>query len=62
MQTPNTEECERGRQTSGANVRCQEVEKKSIISKQDGSKPRKILIGIDYLNSIEEVKKNEHCK
>ena len=39
-----------------------EMEKKSIISKQDGSKPRKILIGIDYLNSIEEVKKNEHCK
>ena len=24
LQTPNTEECERGRQTSGANVRCRE--------------------------------------
>ena len=24
LQTPNTEKCEHGRQTSGANVRCQE--------------------------------------
>ena len=29
-----------------------EMENRSIIGKQEGSKPRKILVGYEYLNTV----------
>jgi len=38
-----------------------EMENRMIVSKQDGSKPRKILVGFDYLDRLKG-ESNEYSK